>query len=356
MDRQYLFERLGPLKVRPKASPTKSSVGPAGTGYSITSLISFQKKEEDKKNKSDDGRCWDVILTRAIGTIMNFLPCPDSENAQTYDLIPHLSIRSLISISYLPELISDLLVNDSVTDWTARSEVYNLMLSLLRCMVGSELTVGALVEERWEKKKSQGLEPWMWREGAIEWEKTGDNTDSILCAPPLYDRFKKLTKQCETFMAGAQHLFEDDGDGEAVELTVKATSLCGDMISAQQDIQRILSVLMQGRTSRKSPLPTPETPGAKGKGKDPNIEFEKHYTAECEKLAFEHVPLHSEVDGPSGGLDFLGFHYNKMVKATENSTRRPKARLHLIKEISALSTSLPPGVWVRVDDVRTDVM
>ncbi|KIJ53628.1 hypothetical protein M422DRAFT_58490 [Sphaerobolus stellatus SS14] len=346
---------MGSAKIQAKAneSRTLDTVGPSGTGFSINSNESSEKANQKQIWTSDEGR-WDIIVSRAFNAVISFLPSPDSADPQSYDLLPHHSIRSLIILSYLPELISDLLINDSVTDWTIRSEVYNSMLSLLRCMANSELTVNALVEEKWEKKKSQGLEAWMWREGAVEWEKTRDNL-SILRAPPIYDRFKKLTKQCETFLAGVAHLLENDGDDETVEMTIKTTSLCGDMISAQQDMQRIISVLTRGKAPKTSTSQS-TTPDAKGKGKDPNFELEKRYAVECEKLAFKYVPLHTEADNSGGGLDFQGFHYKKEVTATEKSTRLPKDRLHLIKEISALSTSLPPGVWVRVDDVRTDVI
>jgi len=54
-------------------------------------------------------------------------------------------------------------------------------------------------------------------------------------------------KQCETFIESAGDLLEngDAEDPDVVELVTRATSLCGDMVSAQQDIQRILGILQQ---------------------------------------------------------------------------------------------------------------
>lgn len=330
-----------------------ATVGPGGTGYATESHTGHaaqhgedhldRKAAEASKAVADR---WDDIVLRAFETITYLLPSPYSDNAASYDLLPHMSIRSLISLSYLPELLGTLLINDSVTDWVERSNVYNALLRLLRRMADSELSVGVLIGERPEKRKSVGLEAWMWGDGPIEWE-TRPGTNEIIRAPPLYDHFKKLTKQCETFLTGASHLLEDGG-GDVEDMTVRATSLCGDMISAQQDMQRALSVIC-GET-----VDMVSGPKEKGKGRDPNVEMEKKYCATCEELAFKHVTLSSDLS--TGGLAYPTYCYANDVMQTTNSARQPAKRLHLIKEISATSTSLPPGVWVRVDEVRNDVM
>ena len=89
---------------------------------------------------------------------------------------------------------------------------------------------------------------------------------------------------------------------------------------------------------------------AKGKGKsvDDTFDMERQYSRACERLAFAHVTLSESSD--SGGLRFA-FHYNGEVRESASSTRTPKNRLHLIKELSTIATSLPPGVWMRVDEV-----
>lgn len=84
---------------------------------------------------------WDVILVRALATITNLLPAPYSEDAQIYDMLPHPTIAYSLAMSQLPELLASLLRNDSITDWTARSDLYNAMLVLLRRMADCELTL-----------------------------------------------------------------------------------------------------------------------------------------------------------------------------------------------------------------------
>ena len=50
------------------------------------------------------------------------------------------------------------------------------------------------------------------------------------------------------------------------------------------------------------------------------------------------------------------YKYASELEQTANATRNPKDRLHLVKELAVMATSLAPGVWVRVDEVRNDAM
>ena len=218
--------------------------------------------------------------------------------------------------------------------------------------------------------KSCGLEDWMWGEGEIVWECNKDSNVPV-SAPPLYAHFKKLTKQCETFLTGASSMLESgaDGDGgEVAEMAVKATSLCGDIIAARDDIERAMTVMGKDPAAiLRDPSPqdeeTSETTEPTGKGKssskgkerDPAVDLERTYARECERLAFKYVTL-SQPSSSGTGLDYPSYNYAAMLKQTANATRNPKDRLHLVKELAVMATSLPPGVWVRVDEVRNDAM
>lgn len=283
---------------------------------------------------------WDELIVRALSTLTSILPSPYADSAQVYDMLPHSSIGHLLSLSQLPDLLGGLLRNDSVTDWIARSDIYYAMIVLLRRMADCELTVEVLIAHRFFMDKSCGLEDWMWKDGEISWEK--DKRGRIEKGSPLYDHFKKLTKQCEAFMAGAQHMMEDEDDGQ--DETIKALSLCGDIIAAGGDIERAMSVL--GRESGEDVASASPSKGkGKGKSRDPAIEMEKAYSQACETLSFKHIEI-----------DYSRYHYHKDLKATESSARTPKNRLHLVKELATMATSLPPGIWMRVDEVRNDAM
>ena len=181
-DRQYLGEQAT-SDTRSKEAVAKyrqtkgASVGPGGTGYGTGSThhydgygygggyddsddgdgidIDLNGHRRTRGPKWARGRAasgyasnatalavhWDVILVRALTTITSLLPSPYSEDAQVYDMLPHPSIAYLLSTSQLPELLASLLRNDSITDWTARSDLYNAMLVLLRRVADCELTL-----------------------------------------------------------------------------------------------------------------------------------------------------------------------------------------------------------------------
>ncbi|KAF7969011.1 hypothetical protein HWV62_28686 [Athelia sp. TMB] len=364
LDRAYINERAAANHRANQATKLKraanDSVGPGGTGYGTGGNYGdsggYGSRSRSKKRKLNDGAAemitqvssWDRILVAAIITVTEFLPDPYSENAQTFDFLPNPCIGHLISLSYLPDILAGLLRNDSVTDWVDRKEVYNAVLALLRRMVDCELTVECLIRPRWEKLTSCGLEDWMWGDGQITWEMEKDmrgrSTSTVARSPPLYDSFNRLSKQCQAFIAGAQHL-GDDADDALVEEMVEATSLCGDIIAARDDIERTIAAL--GITSATTSAVLPQD---KGKSVDEG-DLEKTYAMACERLAFQYT------DTDIGfGPRYTQYNYAAVLSQTERMTRQPKDRLHFIKELAVMATCLPPGVWVRVDETRNDAI
>lgn len=147
----------------------------------------------------------------------------------------------------------------------------------------------------------------------------------------------------------------DDGD---LEELVQATSICGDIIAARDDLDRTIVALGGSPVCEGHPRFLYETGKkiSKGKDRDPAVDMEKTYSTECERLAFKHVDTLSG-DGRQGfGDNYSHYNYASMLHQTASATRNPKDRLHLIKELAAMATCLPPGVWVRVDEVRHDAM
>lgn len=384
-DRQYLEERAtSDARAKDAAAKRKSataaSVGPGGTGYAMghaSTPMAYPSapsrgrgrgkratntKSVDSGSVSDQlASHWEEVIVRALMTITEFLPSPYSDAAQVYDMLPHASMAPLLCASQLPDLLGNLLRNDSVTDWTARSDVYDAMLRLLRRLADCELTIEVLIGQRYEMTGSCGLEEWMWRNGDITWaEKKGERGPAKLVrAPPLYAHFAKLTKQCETFLSGASSMFESENDeDEVAETMIKATSLCGDIIAARDDIERAMRVMGKEPSALLHEADVLEPPGPssrKSKGIDASIALEKTYTNACNRLSFAHVALFApSADGK--GLVYPTFNFAKEVAHTVFATRNPKDRLHLIKELAVIATSLPPGVWMRVDEVRNDVI
>ncbi|KAI0691985.1 hypothetical protein BC835DRAFT_1521108 [Cytidiella melzeri] len=386
-DRHYLGERATAAS-RSKEAMEKyrrsnvESIGPSGTGYGtgITGVGYAGFDNRGRGRGSGRGRGGhaaveeppsrlmelyshaDVIIVRALCTITSFLPAPYSDSPHDYDIIPHTATASLILASYLPELLGSLLRNDSVTDWTSRSDVYNAMLGLLRRMSDCELTLEVILGRRYEMEKSCGIEDWMWKDAEMSWAKSA--AGELVTVNPLYAHFQKLTKQSKTFLSGASQLLENGQEPtEDVESIIKSTSLCGEIIAARDDLERAMKILGKtpdspNLTQPQAPEPTTSTPSKrrnsdrKGKTVDRlcSLDLEKRYSEECERLAFHHIVF------PEENGQYSTFNYADLVRSTANSTRSPKDRLHLIRELAVTATSLPPGVWVRVDEVRHDVL
>lgn len=49
-------------------------------------------------------------------------------------------------------------------------------------------------------------------------------------------------------------------------------------------------------------------------------------------------------------------HYAKEIQQSASSKRPHGSFVHLAKELAVLSTSLPPGIWIRHDEERVDVI
>ncbi|KAF8665441.1 hypothetical protein AX16_000460 [Volvariella volvacea WC 439] len=350
-DRLYLGERASSesraqanLEKRKQKSKSDNGVG-YGKGSSGGSYRGGRTGNagSSRRKRLDDH--WDDTLVAAFTTISSLLPSPCAENASVYDMLPHPSIGSLLLVSHLPGLLVTLLRNDSVTDWIAREPLYQSMLDLLRRLSDHELTVSVLTGKRWVIKDSKGLEAWMWDETEIEWEDAGSD-ENTASGPPIYHHFQRLTKQSQAFLSGASQSLETAEEPD--ETMIKGLSLCGEIIAANDTIERACTIL-ENIANKHSNSTSARSDKGKGRAPAPR-NLEAQYSQACEKTAFRYVLLHDD------NGQYRDFNFIREIQTTQNSTRNPKDRLHLIKELAVMATSLPPGIWVRVDEVRNDVI
>ncbi|KAL0063045.1 hypothetical protein AAF712_010069 [Marasmius tenuissimus] len=330
-----------------RSSKADNSVGPGGTGYGTGgrggSKPSRGPGSRTQKRAETLSKHWDQIVSRAFRILADLLPRQHADDAEVFDMLPHSSIGNLIALSCVPEYLVSLLRNDSVSEWCQRSEVYHAMLALLRRLAECELTIQVLVKPRWEQKKPGGITNWMWGEAEVVWNRDSDG--HVEMGPPLFDHFRKLVKQCESFLAGAFQTDAAEGDEAGDEDTVEAASLCGDMIAVRDDLVRAMSIL--GIASDKSWK-------GKGKAKERGRSVEDEYRSACEKLAFKHTEFGNYAEG-DGRLSNV-YSYAADLANSQAATRVPKDRFHLIKELATMATSLPEGIFVRVDETRNDAI
>lgn len=153
---------------------------------------------------------------------------------------------------------------------------------------------------------------------------------------------------------------EREGGDDVEDTMIQGISLCGDIIAARDALKRAITLLGLSSSNLESDNEATQANqtrlSSKGKGIDRSIDIDKVYIDPCERLAFKHVSLGEASSGNGVGLNYPNYNYAQQLTQTQNATRLPKSRLHLVKELAVTATSLPAGVWVRVDEVRNDAM
>ncbi|GAA6043850.1 hypothetical protein JCM8097_007237 [Rhodosporidiobolus ruineniae] len=323
----------------------------------------------------------DALYLAFLTLLRPQLPAPDSPSAQIYDFLPSPLLAPLLELSTLPDLLSQLLRNDSVPEWARRSDVYFATLALLEALGGSEATLGTVFAPRRDKSWSEGLRAEVEGRGEVRWERRvvspavppaevsgkgkgkgrkrkADEEDGkgrpavfgeVVMASPLYTHLVKLSTQAEAFRKAASSGSLDDADAALI-------GICGDFAAAGERF-KALSAVWTSRQEAVAPLPADEDGGTGGKGKGKAKELgwsEADYVKACQKLAYETIDM--SVEDAQGGKTFPTHYYHRDILAIASSRRSHHSFVHLAKELAVLSTSLPPGIWVRVDEARVDVL
>ncbi|GAA5933474.1 hypothetical protein JCM3775_000705 [Rhodotorula graminis] len=323
----------------------------------------------------------DPLFLVALKHLSALLPKPDSPTAKLYDYLPGASLAPLLEASCLPDLLAQLLRNDSVVEWTRRADVYFAMLAVLEALGACETTLGVVFGRRRDKAFSEGVGRWMRGEGEIGWARTAGATGSeglgaggtgtragratkrrkvkqveeedelsghVILATPLYALLKKLTVQAEAFRRAATSGAFDDTDADAA-----LVGICGDFATAGErfkTLERVYSARQPvGEDGRARSSPSPGRGAAKGKSKAREWTRDE-YDKACAKLAYANFEL------GTAARTFPSHHYHKEIIAIDSSRRSHDSFLALAAGLAVLSTSLPPGIWVRVDESRIDVI
>ena len=112
----------------------------------------------------------------------------------------------------------------------------------------------------------------------------------------------------------------------------------------QEAVQRVAQFSTPAvASSSKSPQAKAGTSAAKRTARttrDFIASSQSEYTATCSELAFDMINTH-----------LRGHRYEKLI-TTSGASRNAKNKFHIAKELSALATSLPPGVFVRIDEAH----
>lgn len=209
-------------------------------GFSQFSKNNLEAKSVKDTHFNPQDRANDLTFLSAIIIITSILTKPDdtSETVNEFDYFLHPCLISLLQCSTLPELLTELVRNDSISEWAARKDLYFAFLSLIKVFEGSESTLELLFRKIRGKAWSEGIEKWINGQGDIEWDYlpvTVSNTvdmeddtvvkgkrkavdENILPSDPVYraslfELLKQVVLQATAFRkvaSSAQSSFDED--------------------------------------------------------------------------------------------------------------------------------------------------
>jgi hypothetical protein len=377
LDQFRIKHKTEPAKPRAVALKNKRKASDNGTGYgygysygggpsTLESAPPYSSQSTDSVRVEDTkhleaGSAYDAQLLLIFDSLAHLLPAPSNTYAAEFDYLPHPSLGAIIRSSYLLEVFEELLRNDSVEDMSLRSGLYFSMMKILRLFAGHEALFNLLTQKREIISKTEGVHYYIRNGGTPEKlaepvpkpEKVdgrtrlatmlnsnkahpsaeNKETAKLQYGPPLLNLFEKLVTQARIFRKTAasnyQSLqFDDDG-----EMSTKAVGLCGDLV----ELWDVITLSIQDlENSRKPDQGEPSTP--KGKQPETKVDLPEY----LKKLAY------AEYDILGADNKLHPFAYTREVESLGSQSLNPKRTLTLAKELATMSTSLPEGIFVRV--------
>lgn len=283
-----------------------------GAGVTLDGRVVTPPKKTEVKRAADAD---DELMTAVMAVLVAILPAPFATAPTMFDVQPHPVLRSMFLRSSLLDKVAELLRNDSLDDAITRRILYDGLLTFIRTMAqGNYLTSAILHEERPVNKAGHDLCKVSFNLRTLL---RVDHTDM---AAPIADVIRNLTSQSNMVMRNCvanPHLFES-GDGQQL------LELCTSIVECNDLIQTV----------------TPRCSG-KAKVKEPEADQD----AWQKELAVMEIP----------DEDILAVHFSAK-SASECKNIKPGRMRQLVKEVTNLQTSLPPGIFVRYGESRLDVM
>lgn len=283
-----------------------------GTGMTLAGHVVTPATKSKSKAKleriadPDDELTTGVMIS--LAALLRMLSLMDPE----YDYV----LKSMLLRSSILDRAAELLRNDSLEDALARAPLYAALLDFIRSLsLSSRILSTLLHEERSVNKLGHDL-------SKVSYGfKTLLKTDQTDKAAPLIDAIRNLAQQsammCKNYQANQEVFGSEEGD--------QIMNLCTNIMQCDEALQN------------SAPRST-----AKGRSKEPaNVDKD----AWQKELAILDVP----------DADILSVHYSSK-DATNCKPAKPGRMRALVKEMTNLRTSLPPGIFVRYGESRLDVL
>ncbi|KAL7275576.1 hypothetical protein RUND412_001473 [Rhizina undulata] len=324
----------------------------------------------------------DLSLTAILSTLLDLLPRESIKSKCDTDII-----KVLLRVSSFSESMNELLRNDSIQDLARRWELYTALLKFLQRVATERFMLEVFVGKRKHKRHSIGVlriaqSPAILpaeaddRPGPRTRRKTAavaearKKLEEVLVykdvetegwAKSSWEVFEKLYKQCHMFLKVVEKSNEKDFQDEEGTKTV---GLCADVVSVRESIEKAINVtgVLEKSEMSKISINAERNPSPVQKGKSKATEdsaFQVLSLPEKAKMSKDEVKdMDHTYHGPLA-FDYvegvLTTHYFHQKILTLNESPRGRV-LHLTRELATMSTSLPHGVFVRVEENRPDVI
>ena len=282
--------------------------------FAATETLGLQQAD----NNTDDS------TKQILALVIELLPrCSEKSKAAPAVL------GSLIELSLVQDRIAELLRNDSLRDSTARAELYFTVFEFLERLGKHPDTSYLICEERFVKKHSNGLFEISTSKDIKGKGKARANHHLVLGQGE--DRMTASLLACMSNI------------GIQSEALLKASRAVKDEFrtAAAQDLLEVADRIAKLQVSMK-PKSSVDSPKNRSNSKSDREMTWKEYNQKYCVMREENV-LHSMVD--------------RLAREAYSLRHSPTNRIkHLVTEASEMQTSLPPNIFVKVDEVRPDVM
>ncbi|KAF2098517.1 hypothetical protein NA57DRAFT_56180 [Rhizodiscina lignyota] len=278
-------------------------------------------------NKYDETHLQRVItfLGRLIPSIITNNMFPENAKHQ------HAVIPTMIAKSRLIHFAAESLRNDSLQEVISLRETFDPLLQLLNVLAKAPQTSKLCLEEQPIPGKDQDLlhisiPPTRWGNKSKGKAKASEQEMS----PPLEGHMQQLLVQCEAFQRTANP--KNSSKKSKTKEFQEMLTLCEGVI----DLAKLLKVKTEVEETSTSEAMSRTTSTTASKE-------ESWHRANC----FAEIPDDSLVNS-------LNYHFSERAKGIHNPPAGRMKRL-LVERVS-LATSLPPGIFVRHEESRPDVL
>lgn len=280
-----------------------------------------RKREQSPEKVIEDPD--DALTTVCFGIFLSALPSLEGRDMPTnFDFEPPSALLKMLLRSSVPDRAAELLRNDGIDDVTRRAATYNATIDFVRALYSHPVTSAAVSGSRDVNRACHDLLK-------VSLSKPTRMADELqqTCQPVL-SCCRDLISQGKLMLANAFGVNRKEFESDEAQQTLticKSIVDFAELLEANGGVQRA-----NGKSSADD-----KTAGAKPQMID----------AWQQELALCEVPDDVMLDNHAYGAE------------ARRQSDPPAGRMrHLIKEVTRLKTSLPPGIFVRYGASRLDVM